>query len=107
MAAANRPPPAGALQRLAGIDTPTERQVEILSSLGLAPKLKGQRIVCTIPSHRIDLQREADLIEEVARMEGYERIPVAEKIAHSVASEGPTRRTRRMVEEAMTAAGFD
>ncbi len=97
----------GRCNALLGIETPTERQVEILSSLSLAPKLKGQQIVCTIPSHRIDLQREADLIEEVARMEGYERIPVAEKIAHSVASEGPTRRTRRMVEEAMTAAGFD
>ena len=39
--------------------------MEILSRLELSPKLTDGRIVCTIPSHRADLSREADIIEEV------------------------------------------
>ena len=36
---------------------------------------KGSRLVVAIPSHRHDLQREVDLIEEVGRLVGYENIP--------------------------------
>jgi len=38
----------------------------------------GDELVCAIPSHRTDLHRHQDLTEEVARVYGYERIPVTE-----------------------------
>ena len=94
---------------LLGIETPPERQKEILAALGLDAKDEGdgERIICTIPSHRGDLSREADLIEEVARMEGYDRIPVSGHVTHAVAPESLIQRTRRMIGEVMTAGGFD
>jgi len=97
----------GRCDALLGVHTPVDRQVEILSRLGLATELVDGRIACTIPSHRPDLQREADLIEEVARIAGYDRIPASQRVTHPVASETLQRRARRAVGEAMVAAGFD
>ena len=93
--------------KLLGTETPVERQMELLDALGLDPKSEDGKIVCTIPSHRADLSREVDLIEEVARLEGFEKIPVSAKITHAVAPESTPQRTRRTIGEAMTAAGFD
>jgi len=92
---------------LLGVQVPADRQVEILAGLGLGPRIEDETIVCEIPSHRADLRREVDLIEEVARLAGYETIPVADKISHPVLPEGAVQRTRRRVSEIMTAAGFD
>ncbi len=92
---------------LLGVETPQQRQKEILSALGLSPKLEGGSIVCTIPSHRADLQREVDLIEEVPRVQGYYIIPVSSHLTNSVRAEGLPQQTRRMVTEAMTGGGFD
>jgi len=92
---------------LLGTDTPAERQRDILRRLHLSPELAGGRIVCTIPPYRPDLTREVDLIEEVARIEGYDRIPVSEKVCHPVSAEDLPSRVRRLVGEALAAAGFD
>ena len=90
-----------------GMDVSAERQAEILDHLGLAPEAEDGRIVCTIPSYRADLTREIDLIEEVARVEGFDKIPVADRIAHAVSAETLQTRVRRMAGEALTACGFD
>jgi len=90
-----------------GMDIPAGRQREILDRLGLSPRDDGERIVCTIPPYRGDLTREIDLIEEVARIEGYDKIPVAEKVAHRVTGEDRATRVRRRAGEALAAAGFD
>jgi len=92
---------------LLGVDTPAERQAEILARLGLEPKMTNGRIECTVPSHRGDVNQEVDLIEEVARLGGYDRIAVLDKVTHEVTGEGRTERTRRMIGGLMTAAGFD
>ena len=97
----------GRCSALLGLDVPAARQAEILDRLGLAPSVDGERIVCTIPPHRADLKREADLIEEIGRVEGYDSIPVAEKVSHAIAPEGLGGRVRRRLGRVMSAAGFD
>jgi phenylalanyl-tRNA synthetase beta chain len=92
---------------LLGFEVSPERQVEILEGLGTNPRMREGAIVCTPPSYRSDLTREADLIEEVARMEGYDRIPVREAIRHAVVPETPRQRTTVRVQRALAAAGFD
>ena len=92
---------------LLGMDVPAGRQEEVLARLGLAPRRDGGRIVCSIPSYRADLTREADLIEEVARIEGYDRIPVADEVSHPVAAEDPATRIRRRIGRTLAAGGFD
>ncbi|MGD0783447.1 MAG: phenylalanine--tRNA ligase subunit beta [Candidatus Aminicenantales bacterium] len=50
---------------------------KILGDLGFGLKSRpiGSWMV-QVPSHRVDIEREADLVEEVARFYGYDRIPV-------------------------------
>ncbi|MCD6304019.1 MAG: hypothetical protein J7M21_03550, partial [Planctomycetes bacterium] len=84
-----------------------DRQEDILRRLGLAPRRDGGRIVCTIPSYRADLRREVDLIEEVARIAGYDDIPVLPEVRHPVVPEQREVKLRRMVADVLSAAGFD
>ncbi|MDD8020639.1 MAG: phenylalanine--tRNA ligase subunit beta [Acidobacteriota bacterium] len=64
------------ITELLGIEIPEEFLARTLTALGL--KLTEQRAgvwVTEIPSFRVDLEREADLIEEIARFFGYNQIP--------------------------------
>jgi phenylalanyl-tRNA synthetase beta chain len=71
----------GRLNSLLGIKIPPERVAEILASLGFQPLRKDDSILCTVPSwRRSDVYREADFIEEVARVHGYNKIPTERKI---------------------------
>ena len=54
-----------------------------------------------------DLTREADLIEEVARLHGYDKIPILPHVAHAVAGETGARRVRKLLARLLTAAGKD
>jgi len=90
-----------------GLEVPAGRQAEILERLGLSPRKQGAKLVCTVPSHRPDLTREIDLIEEITRHEGYDKIPVGSAVTHAVARPGPAQHLRRQVTSALTAGGFD
>ena len=92
---------------LLGMAIPPERQAELLGRLGLEPRLDDGKIVCKIPSHRGDLTREVDLIEEIARLEGYDKIPVGSRVTHAVRPMGLPTRVRRAVGQALSGAGFD
>jgi len=63
------------ISRLLGSPVPDADVSRILTSLGLAlaPAADGWRV--TIPTYRVDLTREADLIEEVGRHWGLDRLP--------------------------------
>jgi phenylalanyl-tRNA synthetase beta chain len=52
---------------------------EILRFLGIDLELRGEEIICTIPSWRNDIKIEIDLIEEVARIKGYDAIAYPKK----------------------------
>jgi len=49
----------------------------ILNVLQLSVKENGESFMVTVPSYRVDVQREIDVIEDVARIHGYRNIPVA------------------------------
>lgn len=59
-----------------GVSLPPDEMVEILTWLGLAVvKRDAESATFRIPSFRLDLALEADLIEEIARIHGLEAIP--------------------------------
>jgi phenylalanyl-tRNA synthetase beta chain len=61
----------GRIRALGGIDVPKDRQRTILTSLGFG--LKNGEV--TIPTWRRDVEGPADLVEEVARIVGYDLVP--------------------------------
>jgi len=63
-----------ATRRILGTRVSTEDMTEILGRLHFDPKAKGEDVKVTVPSWRADVVEEMDLIEEVARLYGYERI---------------------------------
>jgi phenylalanyl-tRNA synthetase beta chain len=82
--------------RLLGFDPGREAITAALAANGLALRDgEGGTIVVRPPSWRVDLQREADLVEEVARHLGYDKIPEVV----GTASPSPRDRSRRTAEE--------
>lgn len=64
---------------LLGIEIPSKEIVKILNSLGLVlSDMNKTKLTFSIPSWRRDLNKEIDLIEEIIRIYGYDRIPVAQ-----------------------------
>jgi phenylalanyl-tRNA synthetase beta chain len=63
------------IPRLLGISLADAEVAEILTRLGLEPSPAADGWQVQIPGHRFDLRREADLIAELGRIYGYDRIP--------------------------------
>lgn len=64
--------------RFLGVEIPAAEARRILTALGFAvAREDGQAATFTVPTFRVDVEREEDLIEEVGRVYGYERIPTA------------------------------
>jgi len=60
--------------RVLGIALAADEIAQILSRLGMAFQQQGDEFMVTPPSYRFDIAIEEDLIEEVARVHGYEKI---------------------------------
>ncbi|MCS7283946.1 MAG: phenylalanine--tRNA ligase subunit beta [Anaerolineae bacterium] len=62
--------------RILGVEISTEEMVRILSSLDFAVQQREDGCLqVTVPSHRPDVTRPVDLVEEIARIWGYDRFP--------------------------------
>ncbi|MDH3519053.1 MAG: phenylalanine--tRNA ligase subunit beta [Myxococcales bacterium] len=62
--------------RLLGTQLAVAASAELLERLGIACRIReADTLVCAIPSHRNDLHLPQDLVEEIARIHGYEQIP--------------------------------
>ena len=58
-----------------GLSLSTERVVALLERAGLTVRHEGESLSVDVPTYRFDIEREVDLLEEVARLEGFERVP--------------------------------
>jgi len=90
-----------------GIDISEDRMKEIFTNLEFTVEGSGQLEV-TVPTFRPDVEREVDLIEEVARIEGYDTIPDAvANIGPLFTPRHPVDTFRDEVRKILTGAGFD
>jgi phenylalanyl-tRNA synthetase beta chain len=114
---AGRPPPwrreiafsAQHVRRLAGIDLSSGEIGKILVSLGFAVEGEPEMRV-TPPSWRSDIAGSADLVEEVVRIHGLDRIPAAPMTrAHAVARAvlTPSQKRTRLARRTLASRGFN
>ena len=73
---------AARLSKILGIAVPDEAVADVLSRLGCRVEAQPGGWRVTPPSFRFDLAIEVDLIEEVARVTGYEHVPSTAPVAH-------------------------
>lgn len=59
---------------LLGIDIPVDEMLGYLNTLELESTFDGEKIISKIPYFRTDIEQEADLVEEVGRLYGFENI---------------------------------
>lgn len=86
-----------------GTEISEKEVLNIVNSLGIKTENARELFVAVPPSYRTDLQKEIDIIEEIARCYGYDRIPVTvPKI--SLAKE--TNYKRYVINDFFKGAGF-
>ena len=94
------------LSKVLGVEIPPRETVKILSRLSFQPKQKDDLISCTVPSWRSDIYREIDLIEEVARVYGYNRIPTEQKIQIQVVPVDSRQKLAESIGTYLNGCGF-
>ncbi|HKI17722.1 MAG TPA: phenylalanine--tRNA ligase subunit beta, partial [Isosphaeraceae bacterium] len=96
------------IRRILGIWIDPSTVVRILKSLGLDWLGQDeQSVTVRPPSWRGDLEREIDLIEELARIHGYEHIPENRAVPLTSARRGIRERVETAVRDLLTGEGFD
>jgi phenylalanyl-tRNA synthetase beta chain len=95
--------------RVLGIEVPWSRSLDILKRLGCQTHETLANRECDVipPSFRQDLSREIDLIEEIARIYGYDRIPEDAMVPMVASARRPKDAVMGTVRSVACAAGFD
>ena len=99
----------GAVKKLAGADVPRGESIRILTSLGFEIG-SGNPVAVQPPSWRGDIEGEADLVEEIVRIHGLDKVPAAPMTRpYAVARPVLTAPQRRIAtaRRALAARGFD
>ncbi len=79
------------IPRMLGFDMPDAEVERILTGLGLGVTATDEGWQATVPSWRVDIAIEADLLEELARVYGYNNLPVSHIHADLVMPARPER----------------
>ena len=96
------------IERILGIRVDREEVRKILTLLGNEEiKADEARVEVIPPSWRSDLTREIDLIEEVARIHGYDKIPEDVSVPMAPSARRDIDRVLEKVRGALVAAGYD
>lgn len=95
------------LARVLGLTVADAEVVRIFTALGMKVEPVADGWTVTAPSRRFDIEREEDLIEEVARIHGYENIPTHTPAgALTLAAEPEARLNELAVREQLAARGY-
>jgi len=94
---------------LGGLDVPVDEQATILDELGFGIVRSGRELVVTPPSWRGDIEGEADLVEEILRIKGFDAIdavplPQLSPVAKPALSAG--QRRVRIAKRVLVARGL-
>ena len=101
---------ASSIRRMLGIDLASDEVTRIFKGLGFAVEADADTgsWLCTAPSWRFDMGREADLLEEIARIHGYDNIPVEPvRGAASVGAYAESATPQSVIKQRLVARGFN
>lgn len=96
--------------KLIGKEIPADRILEIIALLDIKLAFRnGDLLVLDVPPFRVDVQREADLIEEILRIYGYDNIELSDRLRSDFLSEFPAKDSdhiHHLIDQTLIAKGF-
>lgn len=98
---------AARIEKMLGFNLEATEVKRILSALGLGVTETPEGWTCEVPSWRFDISIEADLLEELARVYGYNNLPVSHINADLVIASRPERKlSLRHLRRHLSARGY-
>ena len=98
--------PVDFASRIVGVEYSAEVITSILTSIGCVVTLVGDEVTVVPPTWRPDLTTAADLVEEVARIHGYDRIPSVLPTPPGGTGLTHAQRVRRLVADVLAGQGL-
>jgi len=89
-----------------GAQLSDEQMVALLQSVGFEATCTDGIIQCSVPYYRGDIHREIDLVEEIARVHGYENIAIEDTLEIRVLPSGGESAGRQAILHALEGMGF-
>jgi len=94
------------VSQLLGVTVPRKEIEQLLSAVGFVAAPKDDRLAVQIPGWRPDVTREVDLIEEVARLRGYDSFPdELRPYRPGTVPDAPSELTLRRIRDALVRSG--
>ena len=93
------------INKVLGIEISREQMVSYFESLEMKVSGEGDDLYVTPPTVRQDIEMEEDLIEEVARLYGYDKLPVTIPKGNNEASQSYERDVKDLARDTMCALG--
>lgn len=98
------------INSLIGKELSKETVKSILSSLEIEIKSEtADMLTLSIPTYRVDVMREVDVIEDILRIYGYNNVEIGESLKSNLSYQTPTDRSydlQNLISEQLTGAGF-
>lgn len=99
--------PFAEIERLLGISYEPAQVLDVLTRLGFAPELDGPTLSVTVPTFRQDVTMAADIVEEVARVIGYETLPETLPVGQTTpVQRDPVFQRQRVIRELLVGSGL-
>lgn len=98
--------PADLSSKVVGVEYPADEVVQALTAIGAEVVTFGSELTVTPPSWRPDLTDPFDLVEEVARLHGYDAVPSVLPVAPPGRGLTFSQRLRRRIARAVASAGY-
>ena len=95
------------VKRILGVEIPPAEIARILHRLGFVVEGSGPEFIITVPTWRLDVEREIDLIEEVARIYSYLKIPSTLPSFAGGVVELPNARKQAELRKRLLALGYN
>lgn len=97
------------VERISGLKVELGQSIDILNKLGFdaKPGPGADQLTATVPSYRIDIFREIDLVEEVVRHAGYDLVDTTLPTWSGAGNYRPGESRRREIWRVLTGYGFN